>query len=87
MSIGIRDLANFTKALNDEEVLIGQHLAALSSTGPYASPTRMELELQRLAAKVTSLEASSHLNLGIGNQLHSSSANEEIASLEIKSSY
>ncbi len=84
MSTGFQDLANFTKALNDEQALIGQHLAAMSGSSSSGSSSRMEHELQSLAAKVSSLESGLNPSLNSGNQAYSSSALEEIASLKIQ---
>jgi hypothetical protein len=47
MTTGFQDSANFTKALNDEQILIRQWLAAASCLGPASSSMRQERERER----------------------------------------
>lgn len=53
---GFQDSANFTKALNDEQILIRQWLAAASCRGPASSSIRQEREIQDLRTKMSALE-------------------------------
>lgn len=84
MAAGFQDLANFTKALNDEQIMIGQRLAAASTGGSTSATLRLESELQNLMAKVSALEARSNFNPVNTSQSLPLSAQEEIAGLKIQ---